>query len=104
MKLAIAGFVVPYMFVFAHAMLMIDATWLTVAWVAATGVVGVLLLAVAVEGYLRRELGAAWRLLALIGALALIYPGWLSDTVGAVIALALLALGAAVAPPAATDV
>lgn len=93
MKLAIAGFVVPYMFVFAHSMLMIDATWLNVATVAASGVVGVLLLAVAVEGYLRRELGLGWRTLALVGALALIYPGWTSDAIGAVIAIALFTLG-----------
>jgi TRAP transporter 4TM/12TM fusion protein len=103
MKLAIAGFVVPYMFVFAHSMLMIDATWLNVATVALTGIVGVLLLAVAVEGYLRRELGAGWRLLALVGALALIYPGWLSDGVGAAVALALFALGAGKAPAEASS-
>ncbi|MES1928722.1 TRAP transporter, 4TM/12TM fusion protein [Salinisphaera dokdonensis CL-ES53] len=93
MKLAIAGFVVPYMFVFAHSMLMIDATWLNVATVAATGIVGVLLLAVAVEGYLRRELATGWRLLALAGALALIYPGWISDGVGALVAVVLFAMG-----------
>ena len=95
MKLAIAGFVVPYMFVFAHSMLMVDATWLNVATVAATGIVGVLLLAVAVEGYLRRELSAVWRVLALAGALALIYPGWLSDGFGAAVAVALFAMGGA---------
>jgi TRAP transporter 4TM/12TM fusion protein len=93
MKLAIAGFVVPYMFVFAHSMLMIDATWLNVATVAVTGVVGVGLLAVAVEGYLRRPLAAPWRVLALLGALALIYPGWVSDAIGALIAVALFMLG-----------
>ncbi|MHB0777519.1 TRAP transporter permease [Halomonas sp. WWR20] len=85
MKLAIAGFVVPYMFVFAHSMLMIDATLMNTLWVVVTGVVGVLLLAVAVEGYLRRPLNPFWRLLGLVGALALIYPGLLSDVIGAII-------------------
>ncbi|MQM39951.1 hypothetical protein KBTX_03991 [wastewater metagenome] len=93
MKLAIAGFVVPYMFVFAHSMLIIDATWLNVLMVAATGVLGVLLLAVAVEGYMRRALKPAWRLLALVGALALIYPGLASDALGAVIAVVVFMLG-----------
>ncbi|MCS4504768.1 TRAP transporter permease [Arhodomonas aquaeolei] len=93
MKLAIAGFVVPYMFVFAHSMLIIDATWLNVLMVAATGVLGVLLLAVAVEGYMRRALTPAWRLLALVGALALIYPGLASDALGAVIAVVVFMLG-----------
>ncbi|WP_101674420.1 TRAP transporter permease [Alloalcanivorax mobilis] len=92
MKLAIAGFVVPYMFVFAHSMLMIDATPGNILWVVVTGIIGVLLLAVAVEGYLRRHLGPGWRLLALIGALALIYPGLWSDAIGAVVAVVLLLL------------
>lgn len=93
MKLAIAGFVVPYMFVFAHSMLMIDATWFKVLMVAATGVVGVLMLAVAVEGYFRQPLHMGWRALALMGALALIYPGVISDGVGAVIAVLLFLFG-----------
>ncbi|MES1938300.1 TRAP transporter permease [Salinisphaera hydrothermalis] len=89
MKLAIAGFVVPYMFVFAHSMLMIDATWWDVVAVAATGALGVLLLAVAVEGYLRAPLNPLFRVAALIGALALIFPGWISDAIGALIAVLL---------------
>ncbi|MDV6318117.1 TRAP transporter permease [Chromohalobacter sp. HP20-39] len=92
MKLAIAGFVVPYMFVFAHSMLMIDATLGNILWVVVTGVVGVLLLAVAVEGYLRRQLNPFWRLLAAVGALTLIFPGLISDIVGAAIAVGLFLL------------
>ncbi|WP_133491462.1 TRAP transporter permease [Alcanivorax sp. 24] len=92
MKLAVAGFVVPYMFVFAHNMLMIDATVGNIIWVIITGTVGVLLLAVAVEGYLRRPLGPVWRLLALAGALSLIYPGLWSDVLGAVITVTLFLL------------
>ncbi|MGQ7245304.1 TRAP transporter permease [Salinicola sp. V024] len=95
MKLAIAGFVVPYMFVFAHSMLMIDATLWNTLWVIVTGVVGVLLLAVAVEGYLRRPLNAFWRILAAVGALALIFPGIASDIVGAVITVVLFLLAKA---------
>ncbi|WIX33481.1 TRAP transporter permease [Salinicola sp. JS01] len=95
MKLAIAGFVVPYMFVFAHSMLMIDATLWNTLWVIVTGVIGVLLLAVAVEGYLRRPLNPFWRILAAVGALALIFPGLASDIVGAVITVVLFLLSKA---------
>ncbi|MEF2071339.1 TRAP transporter permease [Consotaella aegiceratis] len=95
MKLAVAGFVVPYMFVFAHAMLMIDVTVLRVAWVAATGVVGVGLLAIAVEGYFRHPLPLWERGLALIGALALIFPGAVTDAVGAAVVVVLIVLGSA---------
>ncbi|GHB31702.1 TRAP transporter permease [Salinicola rhizosphaerae] len=101
MKLAIAGFVVPYMFVFAHSMLMIDATWMNTLWVIVTGVVGVLLLAVAVEGYLRRPLNPFWRVLAAVGALSLIFPGLASDIVGAAITVVLFMLAKA-RPPVST--
>ncbi|MCM5704281.1 TRAP transporter permease [Larsenimonas salina] len=85
MKLAIAGFVVPYMFVFAHSMLMIDVNVLEVMWVVATGLAGVLMLAIAVEGYFRRPINMALRGAALTGALALMYPGAISDAAGIVI-------------------
>jgi len=76
-------------------MLMIDATLWNTLWVIVTGVVGVLLLAVAVEGYLRRPLNPFWRILAAIGALALIFPGMISDIVGAVITVVLFLLAKA---------
>ncbi|WP_423821901.1 TRAP transporter permease [Salinisphaera sp. SPP-AMP-43] len=101
MKLAIAGFVVPYMFVFAHSMLMVDASWWDVLVVAATGALGVLLLAVAVEGYLRTPLNGLFRLAALVGALALIFPGWISDAVGAAVAVLLFMARPKTAEPAA---
>lgn len=100
MKLAIAGFVVPYMFVFAHSMLMIDATVANILWVVVTGVVGVLLLAVAVEGYLRRPLNVFWRVLAAVGALTLIFPGLISDAIGALITASLFMLAGQASPAA----
>ncbi|NNC23243.1 TRAP transporter permease [Salinisphaera sp. USBA-960] len=93
MKLAIAGFVVPYMFVFSHQMLLLDATWGNVVTIVATATFGVLLLAVAAEGYLRRQLNAVLRVLAFIGAIALMYPGWISNAAGFLIALALFLIG-----------
>ncbi|MGN8159876.1 hypothetical protein ACS8Y6_16035 [Salinisphaera sp. RV14] len=47
------------------------------------------MLAVAVEGYPRAPLNPLFRLVALVGALALIFPGWTSDAIGAVIAVLL---------------
>lgn len=91
MKLAIAGFVVPFMFVFAHEMLMIDTTLWNILAVLVTSVVGVTLLAVATEGYLWRPVSAPMRGLAALGAILLIFPGLWSDLGGA--ALALLVFG-----------
>ncbi|MDY8109164.1 TRAP transporter permease [Fulvimarina sp. 2208YS6-2-32] len=105
MKLAIAGFIVPYMFVFSHAMLMIDATVGNILWVAVTSICGVLLLAVAAEGYFRRVLPIWMRLMALCGALALIYPGLVTDLIGAtaILGLFLLAKPAPAAKPQLRD-
>ncbi|ROO27077.1 TRAP transporter permease [Salinisphaera japonica] len=103
MRLAIAGFVVPYMFVFAPAMLMIEASTLEILHVAATGVLGVGLLAIAFEGYLYARLATPWRLVALVGALALIFPGWLSDGVGIAALVVILLVARAGRETTATD-
>lgn len=87
MKLAIAGFVVPFMFVFAHEMLMIDTTLWNILAVLVTSVVGVTLLAVATEGYLWRPVSAPVRVLAALGAMLLIFPGLWTDLGGAALAL-----------------
>jgi len=79
-------------------MLMIDATVANILWVVVTGVVGVLLLAVAVEGYLRRPLNVFWRVLAAVGALTLIFPGLISDAIGALITAGLFMLAGQARP------
>ena len=56
-------------------MLMIEAGTLEILHVAATGVLGVGLLAIAFEGYLYARLATPWRLVALVGALAAIRNG-----------------------------
>ena len=76
-------------------MLMIEASTVEILHVAATGVLGVGLLAIAFEGYLYTCLAIPWRLVALVGALALIFPGWLSDAVGAAALVAILLIARA---------
>ncbi|MFP3441148.1 TRAP transporter large permease subunit, partial [Pantoea sp. SIMBA_133] len=46
MKPAIAGFIVPFMFVFSHEMLMIDATVMNILLIAVTSLIGVFLLSI----------------------------------------------------------
>ncbi|SFB12106.1 TRAP transporter, 4TM/12TM fusion protein [Lentibacillus halodurans] len=85
MKLAIAGFIVPFMFVFSHEMLMIDATIGNVVLIAATSLMGVFLLSVAVEGYFKVPIRWYIRIVAIVGALLLIYPGIWTDMIGLVV-------------------
>ncbi|MCG8542095.1 MAG: TRAP transporter permease [Clostridia bacterium] len=81
-KLALAGFVVPYIFVYSPALLLIDTTPLNTVIVIITAVIGVFALGAAVEGYLNKCLNLVSRLLMLCSALLLIKPGVYSDVIG----------------------
>ncbi len=84
-RLAIAGFIVPYMFVYSPQLMLIDCTLLEGAWVTVTALVGVFLIGVACEGYLYAEVNWLLRALALVGSLMLIKPGLETDIIGFVL-------------------
>ena len=91
-KLAIAGFIVPFMFVYAPQLMLIDTTLAEGAWVAASASVGVFLIAVAVEGYLFAPMAAWLRVVSAAGALLLIKPGLETDVIGFVVLVLLVLL------------
>lgn len=84
-KLAIAGFIVPFMFVFSPQLMLINTTFFEGLWTATTACIGVFLLAVAVEGYFMAHVAIWVRLIALAGALGLMIPGVMTDAVGVVV-------------------
>jgi TRAP-type uncharacterized transport system fused permease subunit len=79
--LAGAGFLVPFMFVYGPALLL-DGSVTEVALVVLTATAGVTALAAASMGYLRQELRPWERVVLGAGALALVFPGLLTDTFG----------------------
>ena len=79
--LASAGFIVPFMFVYGPALLL-DGTILEIALSFTTAVAGVTAFAAATMGYARRPLPAWERVLLGAGALALVFPGLMSDGAG----------------------
>jgi TRAP transporter 4TM/12TM fusion protein len=87
-KLALAGFIVPYMFVYSPQLLLINTSVLDSLRVTAGACLGVWLIGVAVEGYLFTRVPALLRIIAFIGALGLIDSGFYTDLAG----LAALAL------------
>lgn len=89
LRLALAGFIVPFMFVFAPALLMIDASPLQLLGIAASALLGVGLLGIATEGWLLASLNRIERLAAFAAALTLISPGWVSDLAGVAVAATL---------------
>ncbi len=90
-KLAIAAFIVPYMFAFNPAMLMIDTTPLVVVQIVFTSVIGIFGVAAALEGYCFAEMHTLIRIVIACGGLMLIHPAVVTDAVGlAIVAICLV--------------
>jgi TRAP transporter 4TM/12TM fusion protein len=73
MRLCAIAYVVPFLFVFSPALLLIGS-WHAVAISIATAIVGAVLLGVGLVGYLFRPIGALKRLLFLVAAAGLLIP------------------------------
>ena len=81
-RLALAGFVVPYMFIYNPQLLLMNITWLTGIQVVLTACAGVVLIAAAVEGYLFGRMNVVLRIIAGIGAYLLIDSRLITDVAG----------------------
>ena len=91
-KLAIAAFIVPYVFALNPAMLLVDTTAGEVILICITSLVGIFGVSAALEGYVGGHMPWYLRILSAMGGLLLIYPGLVTDTAGMVlVGLVLLA-------------
>jgi TRAP transporter 4TM/12TM fusion protein len=81
MILALAGFIVPFMFVYGPP-LILDGTLLEIGLTVLTGTVGVIALASATMGYARRSLAGWQRVLMGAAAITLIFPNLATDLAG----------------------
>ncbi|HEX6977687.1 MAG TPA: TRAP transporter permease [Alphaproteobacteria bacterium] len=80
-KIGAAGFIVPFMFVYEPALLMIG-DWSTIISSVITASIGALLLAAGLHGYLLRP-ALLWERACLVGAaFCMIKPGWITDLIG----------------------
>lgn len=84
-KLAVAAFIVPYMFCFNPAMLLIDTTAIQVVQISITAFIGIFALAAALEGYCFANMNAIIRIVIAAGGLLLIHPALATDLVGLII-------------------
>jgi TRAP-type uncharacterized transport system fused permease subunit len=89
-RIGAAGFIVPFMFVYEPALLMIGP-WTSVLPAVASATLGCVLLAAGLFGYLQRECKLWQRVLLVAAALLLIKPGWITDALGLALALGVLA-------------
>ena len=81
-KLAIAAFVVPYIFVLAPQLLMINATVPMILMALVTAIIGMWGLSLAMIGFCQHPLTALQRIAFFIGGLCLIIPGSMTDIAG----------------------
>ncbi|MDD4843221.1 MAG: TRAP transporter permease [Anaerotignum sp.] len=90
-KLAIAAFIIPYVFAYNEALLFINTTPLQVIQVVATSFVGMFAISGGMMGYMLRDLNPILRIISIGCGLMLIYPSLGTDILG------ILAIGAIVA-------
>jgi len=91
-KLAVAAFIIPYMFVFNPAMLMMGASVPEILWVVFTAIVGMIAIGAGMIGFWYRKCNWIERLFALATGLLLIYPETITDIIGLVMFTAIFAL------------
>jgi len=83
-KLALAAFLIPYIFAVSPGLLMVDVTWVEALHKIATALIGIVSLAAAVQGYFIAPARAWERALLFVAALGLIVPGLVTDIFGLV--------------------
>lgn len=88
-KLAFVAFILPFFFVYSPGLLL-EGDWLTIVRAIPLATLGVFLIAVAAEGWFRRNLNFLERALLLIAGFLLITPETITDFIGFVIAVAIL--------------
>jgi TRAP transporter 4TM/12TM fusion protein len=81
-KLAIAAFLVPYIFVYNPSLLLIDYTALGLFWMVFTAILGMVGLAAGVEAWYFTRMSWWERILSFAGGLLLIDPGLVTDAIG----------------------
>jgi TRAP transporter 4TM/12TM fusion protein len=91
-KLAIAAFIIPYMFVLSPTLLMIDATAGGLIITTVTALIGMVSLSSALIGYLAASCRGWERLVLIVGGLLMINPGLVTDLIGAAMFAAVLTL------------
>ena len=89
-KFGLAAFVVPFMFFYSDAMLM-QGEWYEILRVFATALVGIYLLAVAVQAWFFGPIGPVLRVILVAGGLGMIEGGVVTDLVGLAIGIAVFA-------------
>jgi TRAP transporter 4TM/12TM fusion protein len=91
-RLALAGFIVPYMFVYNTSLLLIDTTPLIAVRVVVTSLIGVFMIGASTEGYFATKMNNLFRVIVFAGALMMITENFYQDILGLAIFAAMIVL------------
>lgn len=81
-KLAIAAFIVPYIFVMSPSMLLVDASILSFITISITAFIGIFSVSIGLVGYYFTKVNIILRIVFVVLGLLMIYPGILTDMIG----------------------
>lgn len=88
-KLAIAGFIIPFIFVMNPSMLLFNTTWYEFILIIVTSIIGIYGVTFGLSGFRETEkngigriIGIIQRVISIGGGLLLIYPGIITDLIG----------------------
>ena len=88
-RLAIAAFIIPFVFAYSPSLLFIDTVWYDVVLIGLTATIGMVGIAAGLSGYLLRDMNLIERLVTIAGGLLLIIPGIWTD-LGGVLLIAVI--------------
>ncbi|NIK11779.1 TRAP transporter permease [Alkalibacillus almallahensis] len=105
LKLSLAGFIIPYLFVYEPTLLMIDTTGVAtnatefglppvfdILLVTGTAIIGIIALSAGLEGFYKTKINPILRILLLGGAILSVVPGIMTDVIGLSLVVIIMAI------------
>ena len=89
-RLAVAGFIVPYICALSPAMLLIDAGPVEVVMIVITSLIGIFGVAAGLSGFVYRTMNPLMRILIVVGGITLLIPGTMTDVIGLVMVVGVI--------------
>ena len=84
-RLALAGFIIPFIFIFSPKLLFIDTNVIELIIPIITSIIGVISLGSSIEGFLYKNMNIIERIICFIAAICLIVPEKISDIIGLIL-------------------
>ncbi len=89
-KVALAGFLVPFIFAFDPSLVLVDATFFHTAWVFISALVGIFSLAAILTGYLYDRLKLSQKVILTISSFSLLLTSKLTDIFGLIVLMVII--------------